>query len=92
MQTKGRQYDCVFRAKRWYEGIAECQQQNEGYVLVTVVGTAGSTPRDSGSKMVVTASHTIDTIGGGHLEFDAISRARAYLAKGERVLSYTATR
>ena len=72
-----------FRANRWYEGIAECQQQNEGYVLVTVVGTAGSTPRDSGSKMVVTASHTIDTIGGGHLEFDAISRARAYLAKGE---------
>lgn len=72
-----------FRATHWHEAIAECQERNEGYVLVTVVGTAGSTPREPGSKMVVTASHSIDTIGGGHLEFDAIARARAYLAKGE---------
>ena len=72
-----------FRATHWHEAIAECQERNEGYVLVTVVGTAGSTPREPGSKMVVTASHSIDTIGGGHLEFDAIIRARAYLAKGE---------
>ncbi|WP_394220732.1 xanthine dehydrogenase accessory protein XdhC [Alteromonas gracilis] len=71
-----------FRAKYWHEGIAECQQHNEGYVLVTVVNTAGSTPREAGSKMVVTASHCIDTIGGGHLEFDAIARAREYLAQG----------
>lgn len=72
-----------FRATHWHEAIAECQERNEGYVLVTVVGTAGSSPREPGSKMVVTASHSIDTIGGGHLEFDAIARARAYLAKGE---------
>lgn len=72
-----------FRATYWYEGIAECQQRNEGYVLVTVVKTAGSTPREAGSKMVVTASHSIDTIGGGHLEFDAIARAREFLAKGK---------
>ena len=30
-----------FRATNWHEGIAECQARNEGYVLVTVVGTAG---------------------------------------------------
>ena len=72
-----------FRATNWHEGIAECQARNEGYVLVTVVATAGSTPREPGSKMVVTASQSIDTIGGGHLEFDAIARAREYLAKGE---------
>lgn len=72
-----------FRATRWHEAIAECQERNEGYVLVTVVGTAGSTPREPGSKMVITASHSVDTIGGGHLEFDAIARAREYLAKGE---------
>ena len=71
-----------FRATNWHEGIAECQAPNEGYVLVTVVGTAGSTPREPGSKMVVTASQSIDTIGGGHLEFDAIARAREFLAKG----------
>ncbi|MEC7511204.1 MAG: XdhC family protein, partial [Pseudomonadota bacterium] len=72
-----------FRATHWHEGIAECQERNEGYVLVTVVGAAGSTPREPGSKMVGTASHSIDTIGGGHLEFDAIARAREYLAKGK---------
>ena len=72
-----------FRARYWHEGIAECQERNEGYVLVTVVSTAGSTPREPGSKMVVTASNSIDTIGGGHLEFDAIARAREFLAKGE---------
>ena len=72
-----------WRPQTWYEGVEQCQQTNEAYVLVTVVGTAGSTPRESGSKMVVTASSSIDTIGGGHLEFDAINRARAYLAKGQ---------
>ena len=72
-----------FRATHWHEAIAECQERNEGYVLVTVVSTAGSTPREPGSKMVVTASHSIDTIGGGHLEFDAITRAREFLAKGK---------
>jgi xanthine dehydrogenase accessory factor len=72
-----------YRPQIWYEGIARCQQQNESYVLVTVVTAVGSTPREQGSKMVVTASASIDTIGGGHLEFDAIKRARNYLAAGK---------
>lgn len=71
------------RPQRWYEGIEQCQQCNEAYVLVTVVGAAGSTPRETGSKMVITAGDCIDTIGGGHLEFDAIKRARALLAEGK---------
>ena len=71
------------RPQRWYEGIEQCQQCNEAYVLITVVGAAGSTPRETGSKMVVTAGDCIDTIGGGHLEFDAIKRARALLAEGK---------
>ena len=71
------------RPQRWYEGIEQCQQCNEAYVLVTVVGAAGSTPRETGSKMVVTAGDCIDTIGGGHLEFDAIKRARALLAEAK---------
>lgn len=71
------------RPQRWYEGIEQCQQCNEAYVLVTVVGATGSTPRETGSKMVITAGDCIDTIGGGHLEFDAIKRARALLAEGK---------
>ncbi len=70
----------MMKPSRWYEGVAHCQQNGIGYVLVTVVSVAGSTPREAGSKMVVTGTESIDTIGGGHLEFDAIKRAREMLA------------
>ena len=69
----------TWRAKTWHEGIAQCQQHNVSYVLVTVVSVAGSAPREIGSKMVVTASESIDTIGGGHLEHHAIATAREFL-------------
>ncbi|RDL45396.1 xanthine dehydrogenase accessory protein XdhC [Marinomonas piezotolerans] len=64
---------------RWGEMIAQLQRTSEAYVLVTVIGTRGSTPRETGSKMVVTAENSYDTIGGGHLEFKAIARARELL-------------
>lgn len=70
----------MMQPSRWYEAVAHCQQNGIGYVLVTVVSVAGSTPREAGSKMVVTGTESIDTIGGGHLEFDAIKRAREMLA------------
>jgi len=66
----------------WYEAVATCQHAAQPYVLVTVIGAAGSTPRETGSKMVVTNVASFDTIGGGHLEYDAISTARELLAKG----------
>lgn len=49
-------------------------------VLVTVAQVAGSGPREPGAKMVVTAHHTFDTIGGGHLELRATEIAREMLA------------
>lgn len=49
-------------------------------VLVLVAKAQGSTPRDAGSWMAVLADRVIGTVGGGHLEFDAIQRARAMLA------------
>ena len=72
-------HNLTWRAKTWHEGIAQCQQRNVSYVLVTVVSVAGSAPRETGSKMVVTASESIDTIGGGHLEHHAIATARECL-------------
>jgi xanthine dehydrogenase accessory factor len=67
---------------RWYDALHEGQHKREPLVLVTVLGTAGSTPRDAAAKMVVTAAEHFDTIGGGHLEFKAIERARALLQGG----------
>ena len=52
-------------------------------VLVTVTGALGSTPRETGAAMLVTAALATGTIGGGRLEFDAIDRARAMLVSGE---------
>ncbi|WP_148861302.1 xanthine dehydrogenase accessory protein XdhC [Marinobacter fonticola] len=64
----------------WYEAVADCEQRGEPYVLVTVLGVTGSVPREPASKMVVTGEHSHDTIGGGHLEYRIIARARERLA------------
>lgn len=54
----------------------------EPLVLVTVARTSGSVPREVGAWMAVSAGGTTGTVGGGHLEFDAMARARAALAGG----------
>ena len=51
----------------------------EPAVLVLVTETTGSAPREAGSWMGVFAHALVGTIGGGHLEYDAIARARAML-------------
>lgn len=48
-------------------------------VLVSVVATEGSVPRETGTWMGVFADDLVGTIGGGHVEYDAIARARAML-------------
>jgi xanthine dehydrogenase accessory factor len=53
-------------------------------VLVTVTSALGSVPRESGAWMAVFADEVVGTIGGGHLEFQAIARSRRLLA-GEPV-------
>ncbi|WP_457424002.1 xanthine dehydrogenase accessory protein XdhC [Roseateles sp. P5_E7] len=52
-------------------------------ILVTVSRTSGSVPREVGAWMTVTPDGITGTVGGGHLEFDAIARARTALAGGE---------
>jgi xanthine dehydrogenase accessory factor len=56
----------------------------EPAVLVTVDSTQGSAPREAGSWMGVFAGGVVGTVGGGHLEFDAIDLARRALA-GEAI-------
>jgi xanthine dehydrogenase accessory factor len=48
-------------------------------VLVQVASTQGSVPREAGSWMAVFDDALVGTLGGGHLEFQAIARARAML-------------
>ena len=56
--------------------------QRESGVLVTVQSTRGSAPREAGTWMAVFANTTVATVGGGHLEFEAIFHARALLQHG----------
>lgn len=53
-------------------------------MLVEVLDAKGSVPRDAGTRMVVDADQVLGTIGGGHLELQAIAFARGRLASGER--------
>lgn len=66
--------------KTWFGALHQCQQQGKSYVLVTLLATAGSTPRNGGSKMLVCDDNAFDSIGGGHLEFEVIKQARQLLA------------
>jgi xanthine dehydrogenase accessory factor len=64
----------------WVATLAKLDAAGEAAVLVTVLDARGSTPRESGCKMVVTAAAAHGTIGGGHLEFKAIEISRQALA------------
>ncbi|RFP78380.1 xanthine dehydrogenase accessory protein XdhC [Hydrogenophaga borbori] len=55
--------------------------RDEPAVLVTVRASRGSVPREAGTWMAVFRNDTIDTIGGGHLEWDAMRRAREMLVR-----------
>ena len=59
-------------------------------VLVTVQAHRGSVPRQAGAWMAVFADHTLGSVGGGHLEWQAIAQARERLGgrAGESVVRY----
>ena len=68
----------------WIEAISHYNQLNQPFVLITVLKTQGSTPRNCDAKMVANDAECHDTIGGGLLEFKAIETARKLLAEHKR--------
>jgi xanthine dehydrogenase accessory factor len=58
--------------------------QREEAVVVWVQHTEGSAPREEGAWMAVFRNVVVGTIGGGHLEFEAIDEARRLLAGAVR--------
>ena len=51
-------------------------------VLVQVSAVEGSVPREVGAWMAVFTNALVGTVGGGHLEFEAIDQARLLLESG----------
>ena len=66
----------------WIRAVERLRRDREPGVLVTVADVRGHAPRDAGAKMVVGATRTWDTVGGGNLEAVAIERARELIAAG----------
>lgn len=66
-----------------YEQLTALAQEGTGFVLVVLTESLGSTPQDTGAKMLVTAAglHT-GTVGGGKVEAKAIALAQEMLAAG----------
>ncbi|WP_081960980.1 xanthine dehydrogenase accessory protein XdhC [Aquabacterium sp. NJ1] len=57
----------------------EWVRQGRRAMLITVMDSKGSTPRDAGTRMLVSTDQLLGTIGGGHLEWQAIDLARQAL-------------
>ncbi|MCU4414475.1 xanthine dehydrogenase accessory protein XdhC [Acinetobacter sp. WU_MDCI_Axc73] len=73
---------------QWWRDFVEWQQQDISVVLVTVLRADGSTPREVGATMLLRLDQQqqvqqSDTIGGGHLEFQAIDIAKQMLLDSE---------
>lgn len=58
-------------------------EQANATVKIEVSKALGSTPRETGTWMLVSASGIFGTIGGGQLELMAINEARSLLTTGE---------
>ena len=67
--------DLQATALRW-------RAEGRAAVVVEVARTQGSVPREAGTRMLVAADEAMGTVGGGHLELQAIADARSLLAGG----------
>lgn len=67
----------------WIKALARLEAEGIPAIMVTVVDEKGSTPRNAGAKMVISADKQFDTIGGGHLEYKAIKIARKLLEENQ---------
>jgi xanthine dehydrogenase accessory factor len=64
----------------WLEALRALEAEGSPAVLVTLLATSGSAPRDAGCKMVVSERARYGSIGGGNLEFQSERIARDLLA------------
>lgn len=74
--------------KNWAAEITAIIQRDGDAILVTLGKSRGSTPRGSGTKMLVGRHETQGTIGGGNLEFMVTEQARKMLAAPDADLLY----
>ncbi len=64
---------------------ADCLRNGEAFAIVSIRDAKGSTPRETGATMLVSADRAAGTIGGGRLEWDAMAAARNMLVDGSNM-------
>lgn len=70
-------------ASPFYEQLAALEREGAAFVFVVLVDALGSTPQDTGAKMLVTPAGLLaGTVGGGKVEAKAIELATTLLARG----------
>ncbi len=62
--------------RHWTTEALDRLKAGEPCALVAILAAEGSTPREAGTRMVVTKAGIFGTIGGGNLEFQVIDQAR----------------
>jgi len=72
-----------------FRALADLEVKGDGGILCTIVSSQGSTPRHTGSKLLLYPDgHFIGTVGGGEVESRVIQEAKqAYLEEKPRYLS-----
>ena len=69
----------------WFETLSRLHAEGRPCAVVVVTEVAGSTPRETGARLIVAGGELVwGTIGGGKLEHLAIEHAGALLAQGGR--------
>ncbi len=73
-----------------FAAIADLAQRGQGRALCTIIRTSGSTPRNTGSKMLVSSDGSIiGSVGGGEVEARVIEEAKKAILSGETaILNY----
>jgi xanthine dehydrogenase accessory factor len=66
----------------WIDAVIALRSRRIAGVLVTLTAVRGHAPRKAGAKMVVSATGTWGSIGGGNLEAVAVDRARELIEAG----------
>jgi xanthine dehydrogenase accessory factor len=67
----------------FYEQIVALENGGAGFVLVLLADAVGSTPQETGAKMLVTPAGLLTgTVGGGKVEAKALALAQEMLAAG----------
>ncbi len=68
-------------APTFYEQLVALERAGTAFVLVMLVESLGSTPQDTGAKMLVTSAGLhAGTVGGGRVEAQALALAQEMLA------------